>query len=127
MRYKDGKFIIGYTLDSKHNPLPQVDVLYWGRWFAENDRHVRKSYVRGYYVSTVFLGIDHSWSGGKPVLFETMIFPLSKKGGEIIHFAEDFCDRYCTWDEAVAGHARAVKMVRSGKLTTEVGDGKSMD
>lgn len=47
-------------------------------------------------VSTVFLCMDHNYSGvGEPILFETMVF-----GGE--------CDgemaRYRTWNEAVKGH-----------------------
>jgi hypothetical protein len=52
----------------------------------------------------VFLGLDHQYGfNGPPVLFETMIF-----GGK----HDDYQDRYLTWDEAEAGHERAVKMVR---------------
>jgi hypothetical protein len=60
-------------------------------------------------VSTVFLGIDHSFSAirdngdHKPVLFETMVF-----GGK----HDQYQERYCTWDEAVAGHKRVVEMVK---------------
>ena len=53
-------------------------------------------------VSTVFLGMDHSFDGGTPVLFETMIF-----GGEYDQFQE----RYCTWDEAEEGHKVACELV----------------
>ena len=42
----------------------------------------------------MFLGLDHSW-GGKPLLFETMVF-RNRSGEEM--------DRYSTWDEAEAGH-----------------------
>ena len=52
-------------------------------------------------VSTVFLGLDHGFGAEEPVLFETMIF-----GGEY----DEYCERYCTWDEAVEGHAKAVEM-----------------
>ena len=59
-------------------------------------------------ISTVFLGLDHSFSGdGPPVLFETMIF-----GGRL----DEFQDRCCTWDEAEAMHAEAVRQVRGGHL-----------
>ena len=51
-------------------------------------------------VSTVFLGLDHGWGDGPPVLFETLVFPDTKR-----------MDRYCTWDEAVAGHERIVALV----------------
>ena len=46
-------------------------------------------------VSTVFLGLDHAFDGGTPLLFETMIF-----GGE----HDEYQERYATWDEAEAGH-----------------------
>jgi hypothetical protein len=49
-------------------------------------------------VSTVFLGIDHGYGGGAPVLFETMIF-----GGK----HNDYQERYCTWEGAELGHQEA--------------------
>ena len=53
-------------------------------------------------ISTVFLGLDHNPTGrGQPVLFETMIF-----GG----WHDEFQVRYRTYDEAEAGHKRAVAM-----------------
>lgn len=54
-----------------------------------------------YHVSTVFLGLDHSFSeDAEPLLFETLVFD-----GE---FDGDM-ERYSTWDEAVKGHADMVK------------------
>ncbi len=50
-------------------------------------------------VSTVFLVIDHGWDSTIPVLFETMIF-----GGK----HDEYQRRYCTYDEAVAGHNKTV-------------------
>ncbi|MCK4858907.1 MAG: hypothetical protein KAT58_13115 [candidate division Zixibacteria bacterium] len=59
-------------------------------------------------VSTVFLGLDHNFSGeGHPVLFETMVFGESPLADEQ--------ERYCTWDEAVAGHAAMVKRVKEAQ------------
>jgi hypothetical protein len=47
-------------------------------------------------VSTVFLGIDHSFTrGGPPILFETMVFG---------HAGIEDTYRYATWDEALEGH-----------------------
>ena len=46
-------------------------------------------------VSTVFLWIDHNFSGGQPVLFETMIF-----GGK--YDGEQF--RYQNYENAASGH-----------------------
>ena len=50
-------------------------------------------------VSTVFLGLDHAWGFGPPLLFETLIF-----GGPY----DGEMDRYSTWEQAVAGHERFV-------------------
>jgi len=69
----------------------------------DRDRRVADDLVGPYRVSTVFLVIDHDFSfKGPPVLFETMVF-----GRET-----DYQDRYCTWDAAVAGHTKAVKLYR---------------
>jgi len=70
-------------------------------------RRVAETYVgfqNDVYISTVFLGFDHSFSDdGPPVLFETMVF-----GGQL----NEKQWRYCTWKEAEKGHARMVKLVK---------------
>jgi hypothetical protein len=85
-----------YILDG-HQPVP-ADLMAWALWFGEADRKVAMTDIDGVKVSTVFLGIDHSFTGGPPELFETLVFGLD----------DDRCDRYATWDEAVAGHERIV-------------------
>jgi hypothetical protein len=76
----------------------------WAVWFQAADRTVKRTKIRDTVeVSTVFLGLDHSFgSGDAPVLFETMIFGLPDE-----HPDRDYQERYCTWDEASAGHVRA--------------------
>lgn len=54
-------------------------------------------------ISTVFLGIDHSFGDEDPVLFETMIF-----GGEF----DQQMTRTSTLEEAKSCHADAVSFVR---------------
>jgi hypothetical protein len=86
-----------------HTPVPCPWLLRWATWFETADRQVAESLQGDVRVSTVFLGLDHSFSDhGPPVLFETMVF--------IGHDAQD-CERYSTWDEAEAGHARWVQQV----------------
>lgn len=53
----------------------------------------------GKWVSTVWLGIDHNFGFGPPLIFETMVF----SGPEVLDMA-----RYHTEEEAVAGHWRVV-------------------
>lgn len=76
----------------------------WAKWFENvENRIVKKTTIRDIEVSTVFLGLDHSFfSDKKPILFETMIF-----GGE----QEGYQERYSTWAEAEEGHQKACEMV----------------
>lgn len=94
-----------YTLDAQHKIIPTRDIMVWGRFFETTaGRIVAQDTIGKIKISTVFLGIDHGWDDeGPPVLFETMIF-----GGE--HDQEQW--RYCTWEEAEAGHRKALRMVR---------------
>jgi hypothetical protein len=83
-----------------------VQVAGVNEWIGNNneDRNVRKDTFGKVLVSTVFLGLDHSWDGGEPLLFETMIF-----GGE----HDQYQTRCSTWDEAVIQHEEACKLVRN--------------
>jgi len=90
-----------YTLDENGNPIPVSDVLAWARWSETADRVVaRDELPGGMLVSTLFLGLDHNLLGGRPLLFETMVF--AGKWSDI------WTERYSTRDEALAGHARAL-------------------
>ena len=85
-----------YRLDGK-KPVECEDLLTWAKGFETANRHVAKEKRDGVLVSTVFLGLDHRLGGnGPPILFETMIFGGPHDGDQ---------DRYCTWEEAEAGHA----------------------
>jgi len=95
-----------YTLNPDYTVKP-VDMLEWARWFekAKQKRVVKQQTVNGYLVSTVFLGLDHNFTAqGPPLIFETMVFPNKPRRS----YAELYCDRYSTWDEAIVGHAKAV-------------------
>lgn len=93
-----------YILDENRNPVPVDTLEEWASRFERENRHVGHDTIGGMRISTVFLGLDHSFSSeGPPLLFETMVF-----GGEGSHL-EDFCVRAATWDEALANHQAAVK------------------
>lgn len=65
----------------------------------------------GYWVSTVWLGIDHSFGGVRPIIFETMVFKHDKTadgGAGVTEWGEVDSDRYSTEAEALEGHARLV-------------------
>jgi hypothetical protein len=55
-------------------------------------------------VSTVWLGVDHSWmEEGPPLIFETKVFGGHRDGDQ---------DRYSTEEEARKGHAEMVAKLR---------------
>lgn len=93
-----------YILDANGNPQP-CDLETWAKWFEKAQRHVAIDNIGKVVVSTIFLGLDHSFGQGKPVLWETMIF-----GGP----HDQYMDRYTSKEEAIAGHAKAVAMVKAG-------------
>lgn len=101
-----------YILLPNHTTV-EVDLMEWAQWYQTADRHVGDTTTQLYRISTVFLGLDHSWGRGPPMLFETMVFeregyesPLLK--GFIVHDDLD-CVRYSTWDDAEAGHQATVR------------------
>ena len=96
-----------YRLDDAHEIHACEDVTEWGRWFESTERHVAETHVAGYWVSTVFLGLDHGWNHGRPVLFETMTF--GPDGGEFD------CARYTTWADAEQGHRMTVAQIKRNR------------
>lgn len=96
----DAYILDGYILDG-HKGVRCPNLLEWAKWFEIADRDVGKTCRDGVRVSTVFLGLDHNYGDGPPLLFETMIF-----GGE--HDASQW--RYSTWEEAAEGHRAACEL-----------------
>lgn len=79
----------------------------------ENENRVTEDTVGNHWVSTVRLSIDHGFDG-TPLWYETMVFPIDKDGE--VSFAEVYCDRYETLEEAFAGHDNVVKTLKAGEL-----------
>jgi hypothetical protein len=110
-----------YILDDAHNIVQCVDPLVFGTWFGDADSRrvgstsfvVRRGLRRcGVWVSTVFLVIDHNFSGeGDPVLFETLV----SVNGE-----SDVVARYCTWDQAEVGHNDIVRAIKGHSYVRSV-------
>lgn len=96
-----------YVLDG-HNPVP-VPLTVWGKWFSTADRTVARDRVGKTNISTVFLGLDHNFGDGPPLLFETLVSD-----------GKDYrITRYSTWEQAEAGHAWQLAIAkRSRKSST---------
>ena len=90
-----------YKLDGKNTvKTDDVTAAY------KEDRAVAKDKIGDIEISTVFLGLDHQYGEGKPLLFETMVF-----GGELDQEQE----RYSTWEEAEEGHKIMIEKVKQAK------------
>jgi len=93
-----------YRLEGK-NVVRVDNLMEWADWFERANRVVDVDIIGDAKVSTVFLGIDHSIRGERPTLFETLVF-----GGDL----DGECERYSTYEEAEAGHARWIDRVKEG-------------
>lgn len=95
---------IEHMILDKSGPTPvmvKATLDEWAKWLNDGEGRIvgkddLSSDVR---VSTVCLGLDHSFGEGEPLWFETMVF-----GGPL----DQEQDRYSTWDEAVKGHEAMV-------------------
>ena len=63
-----------FILEGK-NPVPCNNVVEWGKWFETADRNVAKSGDKErVHISTVFLGLDHSFSTGAVPLLNLIMW-----------------------------------------------------
>jgi hypothetical protein len=105
-----------YILDEHDGRTPvEVDLMTWAEWFEDSfdKRVVKKTEHELFRVSTVFLGLDHRFSGnGPPLIFETMAFADDS-------WSDLECVRYATWDDAEIGHDAVVRrMIKQIRMTT---------
>lgn len=102
-----------------------IDVRVWATLFEDKEyrRVVQTTVVdaadpaKTYDVSTIWLGLDHNWGSGAPLIFETMVFGDG---------ADDMAiDRYSTEALAREGHTATVVSVcatLTDPVVTEAGD-----
>lgn len=90
---------------------------------------VKQEDVGKYWVSTVWLGMDHGF-GGKPMIFETMVFDKSRPDMPPLEdvmnpdvdtnyptrWTDLYQERYSTEEEAIAGHDEIVNKLKEGTL-----------
>ena len=81
---------------------PMSDVFAWARLFEDRAYQVvqQTTLADGTLVSTVWLGLNHQYGDGPPLIFETMVFPASG--------ADRDQERYSTEADAWVGHAKMV-------------------
>jgi hypothetical protein len=99
--------VTGMYYDRQGHPM---DLQAWAAKHADMDyRVVRQDHIDGHFVSTIRLGLDHSFLGGPPLIFETMIFDQREDANSYAHV---YCERYTSEDAARVGHDRAIEWLR---------------
>ena len=93
-----------YILDNNNKPIRSTSKTEAVDWMENNPQRkvVKQEHIGDVYISTVFLGLDHSWNSDIPVLWETMIF-----GEEY----DQYQDRYTSYKDALEGHKKALELV----------------
>jgi hypothetical protein len=104
-----------YILGADGEPVPCSDLRTWARWYETADRHVAETHFGDVRVSTVFLGLDHSFAEiigepRPPVLWESMVF-----GGPL----DQEQRRYTSRADADAGHTALYVEVTAAMETTK--------
>jgi hypothetical protein len=95
---------MAYRRDGTPYPDGTEGLIEWGKDMQDNVIKVVKQETlpNGYWVSTVWLGLNHNWGTGPPLIFETMV---TNPFGDW----EDYQKRYSTEAEALDGHTEAVR------------------
>lgn len=104
-----------YVLDNRGEVVAEPDLIKWGAWMASpHARRIAWSEIGEWTVSTVFLGINHSFGHGPPVLWETMVF--GPKPWDQPQW------RYTSREAAVSHHDQVAEHIRRGGSPDDVPD-----
>ncbi len=100
-----------YILNDKGEPVPCQDLTEWAKWIGSTKgfakRFVKDETIDGIRVSTIFLGMDHRFAEGDPILWETMLF--AEADGHYLHQYQDRCGG--TREQAEAMHEKAKQKI----------------
>lgn len=83
-------------------------------WNSKN-KTIAQTKIGDLVASTVFLIVNHNYhEEDNPVLFETMVFGTNPDG--TTDFSDIYCERYATYDEAIAGHIKTIIKINTGEI-----------
>lgn len=77
----------------------------------ESYRRIAEDHFGAYWVSTVWLGLDHAFGPGNPLIFETMVF-LDQGFTNSLGLDLD-CRRWYTEEQALAGHQEILTLMQA--------------
>lgn len=105
---------LGLYFDRQGKPITH------DQWSALIQLHsakiVAQSAVGGFYVSTVWMGIDMGMGLGPPLIFETMVWEEATTGPPPWQGEDLLQWRYSTEDQARKGHQNILAMIKAGRF-----------
>jgi hypothetical protein len=98
--------------DREGKPISMMEAVRLG--VDEEYKRVAEEQVGPYWISTVWLGLDHNYGGGPPLIFETMVFTSSEINDPEHKGLHDLdCWRWSTEAEARRGHEEIVVLAHA--------------
>ena len=86
-----------------------ISLMEWASLYRDMEyRRIGSTHIGHFWVSTVWLGLDHNYWGGPPIIFETMVF--DDRNDKAIDL---YMNRYATEAEALAGHTDTVNAIEN--------------
>lgn len=107
----DRPYVGHYDMDGNRVSFRRWVEMYEGMYTPDATGHFPKTLgsthvTENIWVSTVFLGLDHQWGDGPPLIFETMVF--ADGDDDLLDWSGAETYRYSTKAEALEGHQRVV-------------------
>jgi hypothetical protein len=104
--------------DRDGNPITMEQ---WNTLLGNFDyKIVRQTQIGPYWVSTVWLGLDHNYFSSPPLIFETMVFGVTRDDPMLDTLGPDIeCVRYATEEQAIAGHEEMCTLIRATTLSLD--------
>jgi len=101
-----------YRRDGTPYPDGDAGFFEWAKDFENFDKRIvrQEELPNGYWVSTVWMGIDHRFLEGPPLIFETMV--EDPEG----HWT-DYQERYSSEEDAIIGHLQAVDLYKQKEVS----------
>lgn len=79
-----------YRMDGTPYPEGNKGLFEWAEDMKKLDRRIQQTTLNnGLWISTVWLGLDHNYWGGIPLIFESMVFNKERESLD--------CERYPKW------------------------------
>lgn len=112
-----------YRRDQTPYPDTKEGLFEWGKDLDDpKKRIVEHTRVGRFWVSTVWVGLNRNYGGGKPLIFESMVFDKRRaklwtfNGKKIKDMGETKTQvRYSSLDDAIAGHAELCREFKKKK------------